>query len=63
MYLDIRTESQSDNPNEDVLIESIKTLDFDGAIKKTRMFRQKYVTVFGYAPEGVLDIVYNEQVH
>ena len=55
MYFDIRTWLPGGSVTEDELIELIKTLDYEKAIKQVRSFQQQFVTEFGNATSRTVD--------
>lgn len=59
MYFDIRKELDSDNSTQDQLLESIKTLDVEKAIKRALAFRRKFMEVYGDASKQCVDLIYD----
>ena len=58
MYFDIR-EMLSGSCNNEELIEILLNLDYREEVKKTRLFREKYVNYYGNATELSLDCILN----
>ena len=57
MYFDIRDYLNGSN-NEDDLIQIIKNINYSDEIKKTQMFRDKYVNYYGNAAKASVDCIY-----
>lgn len=58
LYFDVREDLPGGYMNEDELLHYIKDGDKNEIMKKVKIFRSKYIQVYGHATETCLDIIY-----
>ena len=59
LYFDVREDLPGGYMNEEELLKYIKNGDRDEVMKKVKLFRSKYIQVYGKSTEASLDVIFN----